>query len=131
MIVDSSALVAILAREPERRTFIEAIVDAEEAEIAAPTMLETSIALRRFEPELLTDLQRFVAESDIRVIAFGPEHLPTAQEAYRRFGRASGHAARLNFGDCISYAVATVKGEPLLFKGDDFVHTDVLPAIIP
>ena len=128
MIVDSSALIAILAKEPERRQFIEAIVNSERVSIGAPTMLETSIALRRFEPGLLGSLERFSAEARIRIVAFGAEHLAAAQEAYRRFGRASGHPARLNFGDCISYAIATVADEPLLFKGDDFIHTDVTPA---
>ena len=129
MILDSSALVAILIHEPERAKFIEIIVDSERVAVGSPTILETSIALRSFEPDLQVELQKFVTEAGIEIVTFGTEHLTSAQEAYRRFGRGSGHPAKLNFGDCISYATAAVANEPLLFKGDDFVHTDVSRAI--
>ena len=126
MIVDSSALVAILAREPEAERFSELIIDADAVAIAAPTVLETWIVLARFGTALRTSLAQFLKEARIDVVAFDSDQLAVAQEAYRRFGRGSAHPAGLNFGDCISYAAATVLHRPLLYKGDDFSHTDVL-----
>ena len=125
MILDSSAIIAILAGEPERDQFIAAIASSEAPAVAAPTILETTIALARFGPTLLDDLQTFVTEARLQIVPFGPEHLAVAKDAFLRFGRASGHRARLNFGDCISYATAVVAGEPLLCKGSDFIYTDV------
>ncbi|MEI2776142.1 MAG: type II toxin-antitoxin system VapC family toxin [Tetrasphaera sp.] len=61
----------------------------------------------------------------VDIVAFTPEHARAARSAYRRYGRNSGHPARLNYGDCMAYAVASVEGEALLFKGDDFAHTDI------
>jgi len=129
MIVDSSALVAILAREPERERFIEAIVASTECSVAAPTMLETSIVLGKFGPQVAAALRELIREAKITIVSFDEEHLAAAEDAYRRFGRGTGHVAQLNFGDCFSYAASVVSGRPLLFKGDDFVHTDVLAAL--
>ncbi|MGD1065393.1 MAG: type II toxin-antitoxin system VapC family toxin [Vulcanimicrobiaceae bacterium] len=129
MIVDSSALLAILIGEPEREQFIELIAHAEDVAIAAPTVLEATIALSRLDAGMARDLERFIAEADIAVVPFGAEHLAFANEAHRRFGRNSGSPARLNYGDCISYAVAKCANEPLLFKGNDFSQTDIRPAL--
>ena len=129
MIIDSSALVAILAKEQESEALLRAVVDAPAAAVTAPTLLETCIALRRFGPTIVAEVHRFIAEASVRVVPFEAEHVQAAEEAHRKFGRGSGHPARLNFGDCISYAVAIVAREPLLFKGDDFTHTDVIPAL--
>ena len=125
MIVDSSALVAILAREAESDRFSEIIVDAAEVSVAAPSVLETSIVLSRYGRELQAKLGQLLTAARISIVAFDSEQLASAQASYRRFGRASGHLARLNFGDCMAYAAASVLRRPLLFKGDAFTHTDI------
>jgi ribonuclease VapC len=129
VIVDTSALVAILAVEPDRDAYLEAINDADECSIAAPTLLETSIVLRRFGPQVSVGLDQFIREAGISVLPFESEQLVAARDADRQFGRATGHPAKLNFGDCFAYAAAIVTGRPLLFKGDDFRSTDVVPAL--
>jgi ribonuclease VapC len=124
MIVDSSVLVAILAREVESDRFSEIIVDAGEVFVAAPSVLETTIVLSRYGRELQAKLAHFLAAARITIVTFDSDQLASAQAAYLRFGRGSGHRAGLNFGDCMSYAAASVLRRPLLFKGD-FTHTDI------
>ena len=126
MIVDSSAFVAIVAGEPEAEEFLEAMRDAGELWMATPTALEVSIVLGRERLDRATDL---LHESGIRLADFTSEHLLVAQQAHAQYGRGSGSPARLNYGDCMSYALAKVLDQPLLFKGNDFGHTDVEPAI--
>ena len=129
MVIDSSALIAIMAGEPERRAFIEAIAAADTRLVAAPTMLETSLVLlSRTGESRLQDLRDFCARGTVETVPFGPEHVALALDAFRRFGKGR-HPAGLNFGDCFSYALAKATGEPLLFKGDDFARTDVRPAV--
>jgi ribonuclease VapC len=124
MVIDSSALIAIVLGEPERRHFIEAIIAADVRLVAASTLFEASmVALSRTEPRL-RDLRDFCARSDIEIVPFGAEHLDLAIDAFRRYGKGR-HPAGLNFGDCFSYALAKATGEPLLFKGDDFSQTDI------
>ena len=123
MIVDTSALIAILRDEPEARAFAIAIADADRRRVSAANYLEAAIVIdgsrdpiasRRFD-----DLLR---EGGIAIEPVTEEQAKVAREAYRDFGRGSGHAAQLNFGDCFAYALAMTTGEPLLFKGDDFLH---------
>jgi len=130
MIVDTSALIAILRDEPEARAFAIAIADADRRRLSAANYLEAAmvidgsrdpIASRRFD-----DLLR---EGGIAVEPVTEEQAKVAREAYRDFGRGSGHAARLNFGDCFAYALAKTTGEPLLFKGDDFLHAGIAQCI--
>ena len=129
MVIDSSALVAIMTGEPERRLFIEAIAAAETRLVGAPTMLEAGmVMLGRTGEERLRDLRDFCARGDVETVAFGPEHVDLAIDAFRRFGKGR-HSAGLNFGDCFSYALAKATGEPLLFKGDDFSQTDIKRAV--
>jgi ribonuclease VapC len=129
MIVDTSALIAILRDEPEARDFAIALAGADRRRISAANYLETAIVIdgsrdpiasRRFD-----DLLR---EAEIAVEPVTAEQARVAREAYRDFGRGSGHAARLNFGDCFAYALAKAAGEPLLFKGADFLHAGI-PAV--
>jgi ribonuclease VapC len=129
MIVDTSALIVILRDEPEARDFAIAIAEADRRRISAANYLETAIVIdgsrdpiasRRFD-----DLLR---EAEIGIEPVTAEQARVAREAYRDFGRGSGHAARLNFGDCFAYALAKTTGEPLLFKGDDFPHAGI-PAV--
>jgi ribonuclease VapC len=126
VIVDSSALVAILRWEPERVEFIGLISAAPSVAISAATYLETAIvidALKR--PDLSREFDTILSANYITVEPVTPTQAKIAREAYRDFGKGSGHAARLNFGDCLAYALAKEKSEPLLFKGTDFQHTDV------
>jgi ribonuclease VapC len=129
MIVDSSALVAIFAEEPDSRQLLEAIVGSTRCSISAPTLVETSIVLKKFSSPLVTDLRAFIREAGIDIVAFDEGHADAAEDAYRRFGRGSGSKARLNLGDCFSYAASIVSGRPLLYKGNDFIHTDVMSAL--
>lgn len=129
MVIDSSALIAIVTGEPERRAFIEAIVAADTRLVAAPTLLETSLVLfSRAGEGRLQDLRDVCARGDVETVPFGPEHVELALDAFRRFGKGR-HPAGLNFGDCFSYALAKATREPLLFKGDDFSRTDVKRAL--
>jgi len=130
MIVDTSALIAILRDEPDARRFAEAIETATVCRISAATYVELGavidgardpVASRRVD-ELL-DVARITIEPITATQA------RIAREAYRDFGKGSQHAAGLNFGDCFAYALAREMGEPLLFKGDDFAQTDIAPAI--
>jgi ribonuclease VapC len=125
MVIDTSALVAILQREPERRAFIEAIEVADARLMSVATFVEISIVIEaRHGAEGLRDLEHFIGRADIELIAVDAEHGNVACSAFSRFGKGR-HRAGLNYGDCFSYALATSTREPLLFKGDDFVHTDV------
>jgi ribonuclease VapC len=129
MIVDTSALIAILRDERDAMSYAQAIAEAATRRISAASYVETAavidgsrdpIASRRLD-DLLREA-RFVIEPVTEAQA------RIAREAYRDFGRGSGHPARLNFGDCFAYALARAMNEPLLFKGDDFIHTDLTPA---
>lgn len=129
MVIDSSALIAIVTGEPERRAFIEAVAAADTRLVAAPTVLETSIVLlSRAGEARLQDLRDFSTRAAVETVTFGPEHVELALDAFRRFGKGR-HPAGLNFGDCFAYALAKATGEPLLFKGDDFSRTDVKRAL--
>ena len=121
MIIDTSAAVAIINEEPDAPVFAEALSRADTARISAASVLELSIVLRE-RPGMA---ERFVTWADLEVLDINAEHLYEAIRAQERFGRGSGSPAKLNFGDCFSYAAAKVTGEPLLFKGDDFTHTDI------
>ena len=126
MVIDTSALVAILQREPERRPFIEAIEVADARLMSVATFVEISIVIEaRHGAEGLRDLDHFIARAGIELVAVDPEHGTMARSAFNRFGKGR-HRAGLNYGDCFSYALAMLTGEPLLFKGDDFVHTDLV-----
>jgi ribonuclease VapC len=130
MIVDSSALVAILRREPEMQKFARALLDATEVQISAATYFETSIVIDSArDPITSRMLDDLILNSRIAIEPVTAEQARIARQAYRDFGKGSGHPAQLNFGDCFSYALARVKREPLLCKGNDFVHTDVRAAV--
>jgi ribonuclease VapC len=125
MVLDTSALVAILQREPERRGFLEAIEAADVVRVSVATFVETSIVIEsRYGALGVRDFDRFVARAGIELVPLDIEQGEVARGAFNRFGKGR-HRAALNYGDCFSYALATVFAEPLLFKGDDFAHTDV------
>lgn len=130
MIVDSSALVAILKEEPEAEAFSEAIENATAVRISTATYLETHIVVDGYKNPILTArLEEILANPGIEIEPVTIEQARIARQAYRDYGRGSGHKANLIFGDCFSYALARAKREPILFKGDDFVHTDLRSAI--
>ena len=125
MVIDTSALVAILQKEPERRMFIEAIEAANSRLMSVATFVEISVVIEaRHGAEGLRDLDHFIARAGIELISVDADQGRLARGAYSHFGKGR-HRAGLNYGDCFSYALAIAAGEPLLFKGDDFVHTDV------
>ena len=128
MVIDSSALVAVLTGEEGSRALLDAIEGDPVRMMAAPTLLEASIVLeRRGGRELVEILDVFLARIRAEVRPFGAEHLSIARTAFSRFGKGR-HPAGLNFGDCFSYALAQIEGEPLLFKGTDFSQTDATSA---
>jgi ribonuclease VapC len=127
VIIDTSALLAILQDEPERRRFNEAIEMADSRRVSAATFVEASIAVEsRFGAAGPRALDRFIERAAIEITPVDVEQARAARDAFTRFGKGR-HAAGLNFGDCFSYALARVLGEPLLFKGEDFARTDLIP----
>ncbi len=128
MIIDCSAIVAILQDEPEARPLTRAIEDAETRRISVATLVEASLVTEsRRGAAGVRDLDRLVSAARIEIVPVDVEQGQAARIAFSRFGRGR-HKAALNFGDCFAYALATVLGEPLLFKGGNFRHTDVLVA---
>ena len=129
MVIDTSALVAILSDEPERRVFNELIEAATATSISAANLLEARMVLfARAGDNAVSALDAFVLKSGMAIMEVSPRMADIAFDAYRRFGKGTGHAAGLNYGDCFSYALAKHLGAPLLFKGDDFSRTDVRAA---
>ena len=125
MVIDSSALVAILQDEPERRSFNRAIETADRRAMSVASFVETSIVIEsRFGPDGIRDLDLFMAKARIELVPVDAEQGHVARTAFRDYGKRR-HRARLNFGDCFAYALAKALDEPLLFKGTDFTLTDV------
>lgn len=125
MVIDSSALIAILRREPERQAFQAAIASAELRLISAMTKLEASIvAIGSGPAEAAQDIDDLLSSLSIQVVPFDEHQADIARDAFVRFGKGR-HPAGLNFGDCAAYALAMAEAEPLLFKGTDFGATDV------
>ena len=132
MIVDTSAFVAILRAEPDADRYIAAISRAVDPGVSAGTYLETAIVVdANGDPVLSGRLDDLMIETHVRIEPVTKEHALIARRAYRDFGKGSGHPAGLNFGDCFAYALARATHEPLLYKGDDFTHTDIASALGP
>jgi ribonuclease VapC len=130
LIVDTSALVAILRKEAEEPSFARILDDADSLRISAATYLELSIVIdSRQDPAMSRQIDDLLDRFSIEVEPVTVEQARIARQAYRDYGRGSGHPANLNFGDCFSYALARAKREPILFKGDDFGHTDLRSAL--
>jgi ribonuclease VapC len=125
MIVDASALLAIVFREAGYEELLERIDAAEVVAAGTPTLAEAGIVLQaRLGSAADGMLERMLDELEIQEVPFGEIHWREAVDAYRRFGRGR-HRAGLNFGDCLTYATTRLSGEPLLFVGDDFLETDL------
>lgn len=130
MIVETSALVAILQGEEEAAAFVARIADAPVRRISAANYVEAAILFDRARNANLGPmLDAFLQEAGLIVEPVTGAQANLARVAYRMYGKGSGHPAQLNFGDCFSYALAKATGEPLLYKGNDFVHTDIASAI--
>ncbi|MEO8603317.1 MAG: type II toxin-antitoxin system VapC family toxin [bacterium] len=130
MVLDTSALLAILQDEPQRRAFTEAIEAAERRAMSTATFVETSIVIQaRYGAEGLRDLDLLISKAQIDLVPVDAEQAHVARQAYSQFGKGR-HAAGLNFGDCFSYALAKVLGAPLLFTGDDFSRTDLADFVV-
>jgi ribonuclease VapC len=125
MVLDTSALLALLLDEPEAEEFRTAVEDDTTRLLSAATLLETALVIeaRKGEPGG-RELDALIQKADVVVVPVDEEHVSQARRAYRRFGKGR-HAAGLNFGDVFAYALARTSGEPLLFKGEDFAKTDV------
>ncbi len=131
MVVDSSALLAILLAEPDAEVFEEALEAVPERLVSAASVLETSIVVEnRYREAGGRELDLLIHRAGIEVASVTAEQVEWARYAARMFGKGR-HRAALNFGDCFSYALSKVSGEPLLFKGDDFTRTDIEPVPRP
>lgn len=125
MILDSSAIIAVINKEPEKVALERALSGVDDLKIGAPTLVEaTMVLVSRFGIRGRTVAARFVQEWEIHQIEFDSRHADVAIDAFHRFGRGR-HPAKLNMGDCFSYATARLAREPLLCIGDDFARTDL------
>ena len=125
MIVDSSAVLAILFSEPDARRHAGAIMAASPCRMSVANVLEASIVVeRRGGDTAAYELDTLLESAEIELVPVTVAHLEAARRAWRRFGKGN-HPAALNFGDCFAYALAKATGEPLLFKGEDFAQTDI------
>jgi ribonuclease VapC len=130
VIIDTSALIAILRAEDDAADMAHAIEEADARRISAANYLEAALVIDGSrDPVASRRFDELVEAAGLSVEPVTREQARIAREAYRDFGKGSGHKAGLNFGDCFAYALAKSAGEPLLFKGDDFIHTDVAPAL--
>lgn len=129
MIVDTSAILAILFRESDADRYDDAIARAALPRMSVANYVEAAIVFEsRRGHEAVADLDAYLIEARIELESVTPQHALAARQAWRRFGKGN-HPASLNFGDCFAYALAETTGEPLLFKGQDFELTDVEPAL--
>ncbi len=129
MIVDTSAIIAILEQEPEANFFEDRLLATSEKFMAAPSLLEACmVASGRRGPEGIGEVEELIRVLAVRILPFDERAARSAIDAFGRFGKGR-HPAGLNFGDCISYALAKSEAMPLLFKGNDFRLTDIEPAI--
>ncbi len=125
MVVDTSALFALLGMEPEAPRLAAALEADAMRLISAATVVEIALVIEfRHGHDGSRELDLFIAKAGLSIESVTPEHAEVARDAWRRYGKGR-HAAGLNFGDCFSYALAKLTGEPLLFKGNDFNHTDI------
>lgn len=128
--VDTSALLAILFGEPEREQFQTILDNSDALTISAGTLIEARIVTRRRAGDDMVELLHgLIEQAQIKIEPVTDHHAIIAHEAFRKYGKGNGHPAQLNFGDLFSYALAKARNVPLLFKGNDFAATDVLPAV--
>ncbi len=125
MVLDTSAVLAILLREPEQQAFSELLANADDPLISAATLVEACIVMQAKTGEAgVAALDALLAAASVRCVAVDREQALAARDAYTRYGKSRSPAG-LNFGDCFAYALAQVNHRPLLFKGNDFAQTDI------
>ncbi len=131
MILDTSAIIAVITGERDAGA-LERLITAEATpRMSAATAVELSaVIIRRLQPEQVRLVGRLLQAWNVEIVPFDEPQSLIASRAYADYGKGGGHPAQLNLGDCFSYALATVRNEPLLFTGTDFVHTDVEPAFL-
>ena len=130
MILDASAVIAILRDEPDAARFAQAIQEAEHRRISAVNYVEAAAVIDGSrDPVASRQFDDLLRDARVTIEPVTPVQARMARDAYRDFGKGSGHPAKLNFGDCFAYALARAMGEPLLFKGGDFPHTDIASAL--
>jgi ribonuclease VapC len=130
MIIDTSAIIAILRDEPEAASCARAMADAAIHRVSAVNFVESAVVIDASRDPIATRrFDDFIREANISIEPVTEIQAQIARDAYRDFGKGSGHPAKLNFGDCFAYALAKESGEPLLFKGGDFAHTDIFSAL--
>jgi len=128
--VDTSALIAILRRETDAKALAEAVEKAATVKISSATFFEACLVVDRMhDPRLAAEFDTLCGEIGLTFVDFNEHQARIARTAYQKYGRGSGHGAKLNFGDCFAYALAKTTGEPLLYKGKDFIQTDVRSAL--
>ena len=132
MIVDSSAVVAIIRAESDAARYAVALAQADRPRMCAANWLEAAVVVdSAHDPVASRRFDDVIEVAAIEIVPVTPAQAVLARQAYRDFGRGSGSAAQLNFGDCFAYALAAEAHEPILFKGNDFVHTDLVAADVP
>lgn len=128
IVVDTSAILAVLLNEAEGAAFLSAMI-ADECYLSAANLLEARMVLHARDPANISDLDLFLKQMEVQIESVTELQSDLAFAAFRRFGKGTGHPAGLNFGDCFAYALARAQACPLLFKGNDFGHTDIMSAI--
>jgi ribonuclease VapC len=130
VIIDTSALIAILRAEPEASSYASAIADSSSRRVSAASFVEAAAVIDRGGPIASRRFDDLFQAAQLSIEPVTEVQARIAREAYRDFGKGSGHPAGLNFGDCFAYALAKASAEPLLFKGNDFSETDVASALV-
>lgn len=132
MVVDTSAIVAILKQEPDAPAIAQRLAGNQRILMSAATLMECgTVIVGRYGSAGSAELTGLLARLKVTIAALSAEHAQAGIEAYTLYGRGSGHPAKLNMGDCFAYALAKTRNLPLLFKGNDFIHTDIEPALKP
>ncbi|CCV16154.1 type II toxin-antitoxin system VapC family toxin [Mesorhizobium sp. STM 4661] len=132
MVVDTSAIVAILKQESDAPEIAHRLAGNQRILMSAATLMECgTVVVGRYGAAGTAELTGLLARLRVTIVAFSAEHAQASIEAYALYGRGSGHPAKLNMGDCFAYALAKTRNLPLLFKGNDFIHTDIEPALKP
>jgi ribonuclease VapC len=130
IVVDASAILAILLEEDDGEQFAQSILSVSSSVISVSSVLECTIKmLREHSVAMDNRVDLFLSEANCNVVPIDLDQLATARKAFGRYGKGMGHPAQLNFGDCFSYALATTRNLPLLFKGNDFSQTDIVSAL--
>ena len=124
MIIDTSAILAVLFREADAAHYARRIAAASPCRLSVANLLEASIVVGRRGDATDVELDLFIEEAEVELMPVTTEQIESARQAWRRFGKGN-HPAALNFGDCFAYALSNTTGEPLLFKGGDFSRTDI------